>query len=94
MRLFTDGYFVDERNADRLAALYLGEVHVSLYSTQPDVFDKITQVPGSHDRVMRAIRLMRERDIKGVTRSMVWDFFGVVEVEGYWKHPHEVYVPF
>jgi radical SAM protein with 4Fe4S-binding SPASM domain len=63
VRLFTDGYLIDERNADRLAALHIPQVHVSLYSLRPEAFDAITLVPGSLHRVLRAIELLRERNI-------------------------------
>jgi radical SAM protein with 4Fe4S-binding SPASM domain len=71
VRLFTDGYFVDERNADRLAALHVPEVHVSLYSTRADAFDRVTQVPGSLARVMRGIERLRARGIKVTVKCPV-----------------------
>lgn len=71
VRLFTDGYFVDERAADTLASLHVGEVHVSLYATDRDAFEAITQVPGSYDRVIEGIRRLRARDIKVTLKTPV-----------------------
>lgn len=71
VRLFTDGYFVDERSADRLAALHVPEVHVSLYSTRSDAFDRVTRVPGSLARVMRGIERLRARGIRVTVKCPV-----------------------
>ena len=54
-RVFTSGYLVDAAAAGRLAASGAAGVDVSFYSSDPAVFDAVTRVPGSFDRVMVAI---------------------------------------
>ena len=54
-RVFTSGYLVDAAAAGRLAASGAAGVDVSFYSSDPAVFDAVTRVPGSFDRVMAAI---------------------------------------
>ena len=71
VRLFTDGYLIDARNAERLAELHVAEVHVSLYSTHGATFDRITQVPGSLERVLSGIRNLRARDLKVTVKTPV-----------------------
>jgi radical SAM protein with 4Fe4S-binding SPASM domain len=64
LRLLTNGTLIDEQVADRIAALYPDLVSLSVYSTTPEVHDKITSVPGSLDRTIRAAKMLREREVK------------------------------
>lgn len=71
VRIFTSGTLIDERKADRLRELNVTEVHISVYSHDPEVHDQFTGTPGSHARSMRAIRLLREREILTVMKTTV-----------------------
>lgn len=71
VRLFTDGYLIDARAADRLAEVHVAEVHVSLYSTHADTFERITQVPGSLARVLAGVRHLRERELKVTLKTPI-----------------------
>jgi radical SAM protein with 4Fe4S-binding SPASM domain len=57
-RVFTSGYTLDEEAAARLAASGAAGVDISFYSCVPAVFDAVSGVRGSFDRVMRAIELL------------------------------------
>ena len=59
----TNGWFVDEAVADRLAALPLLSVNISLDGATPEIHDRARGVPGSWRRVVRAIALLRERGV-------------------------------
>jgi radical SAM protein with 4Fe4S-binding SPASM domain len=62
LRLFTNGSTIDEENADRIATLH-ATVEVSLYSMDREIFERITDRPGSFDKTLRGIELLRERGI-------------------------------
>lgn len=57
LRILTNGSLITPDIADDLAALY-AQVDVSLYAADAVVFEAITTVPGSFDRVMAGIDLL------------------------------------
>lgn len=61
--LNTNGWFVDEEIADRLAALRGVFVHVSIDGAAPSDHDAARGVPGSWRRAVRAVHLMVERGV-------------------------------
>lgn len=61
--IFTNGTLINEDIASELARLWVQEVHISLYSANPHVHDSITRLPGSFERSVRAIRMLRERGV-------------------------------
>ncbi len=64
LRLMTNGTLIDEHVADRVAALCPDLVSISIYSTTPEIHDGITLVPGSLDRTIGAVKMLRERKVK------------------------------
>jgi MoaA/NifB/PqqE/SkfB family radical SAM enzyme len=62
--LNTNGWFVDEAVADRLAALHHLRVHVSLDGPTPEVHDRARGVPGSWRRAVQALALLLERGVR------------------------------
>ncbi len=63
IQLFTNGTLISEKIADTLAEIGLLSIEMSLYSTSPDIHDKITGTSGSHEKTINAIRLCRKRNI-------------------------------
>ena len=63
LRLMTNGTLIDEQVADRVAALYPDRVSISIYSTTPEIHDGITLVPGSLARTIRAVKILRDRNV-------------------------------
>ena len=61
--LVTNGWFVDEEVADRLAALDDVRVHVSVDGASPAVHDAVRGVPGSWRRAVRAVDLLLARGV-------------------------------
>jgi MoaA/NifB/PqqE/SkfB family radical SAM enzyme len=59
--MVTNGWFVDEAVADRLAALDGVHVNVSIDGATPELHDRARGVPGSWDRAIRAIDLLLSR---------------------------------
>ena len=61
--LVTNGWFVDEAVADRIAAIDDVRVHVSVDGASPEVHDAVRGVPGSWRRAVRAIDLLLARGV-------------------------------
>jgi radical SAM protein with 4Fe4S-binding SPASM domain len=61
--LFTNGILIDERVADRLAAMPPFAVEITLYGHTRQTYERLTRIPGSFDRCMRAIDLLQERNL-------------------------------
>jgi MoaA/NifB/PqqE/SkfB family radical SAM enzyme len=61
--LVTNGWFVDEAVADRIAAIDDVRVHVSVDGASPQVHDAVRGVPGSWRRAVRAIDLLLARGV-------------------------------
>jgi radical SAM protein with 4Fe4S-binding SPASM domain len=70
LRLFTNGTFIDEDNADKIKELYPLTVEISIYGFRK-THDSITKVTGSFDRTTKAIRLLAERKVKVFTKTML-----------------------
>lgn len=61
--VFTTGTLLTPETATELAALHPLSVEVSIYSARPEIHDRVTRIPGSHARSLRALRLLRERGV-------------------------------
>lgn len=72
--LYTSGTLIDAARADRIKALRVSEVHVSVYSHEAAVHDAFTRVPGSHARSLAALELLRERGVSTVLKANVLRF--------------------
>ncbi len=69
LRLFTNGFLIDEAYAEELARIGLLEVHVSLYSGVAEEHDAVTRVPRSFDRTVGAITALRQRGVRVVLKT-------------------------
>jgi len=61
--IFTNGTLITPRTADFLAQWPPLAIEVTLYGATRETYERSTQVPGSFDRCMRGIRLLRERNL-------------------------------
>jgi MoaA/NifB/PqqE/SkfB family radical SAM enzyme len=61
--VFTTGTLLTPETAAELADLHPLSVEVSVYSARPEVHDRVTRIPGSHARSLRALRLLRLRGV-------------------------------
>ena len=68
IRLFTNGTLIDEKRADRIKYLSPLSVEISLYGMNPFVHENITKIPGSYEKTINALRLLRQRDINTVMK--------------------------
>ena len=83
VKVKTDATMIREKEADRLCALGVQSVQVSIYSHRPEVHDAITRLHGSLKRSLAGIRLLRERGIQTtianvLMRQNLQDYPGVV----------------
>jgi radical SAM protein with 4Fe4S-binding SPASM domain len=61
--IFSNGTLLTEKIICELAALYVQDVHVSIYSVKESTHDAITRVPGSFRKSISAIQAMRKAGI-------------------------------
>ncbi len=67
--LLTNGTLITAEEADRMAALKFLGVEISLLGATPATHDNITGVPGSFERTIKAIRLLRARNLQITTKT-------------------------
>ena len=61
--LFTNGILINEKIADYLVEYPPFAIEITLYGRTKETYEALTQMPGSFDRCMRGIRLLRERGL-------------------------------
>ncbi|HEX2711232.1 MAG TPA: radical SAM protein, partial [Candidatus Acidoferrales bacterium] len=64
VKLKTNATLIREKEAERLRALGVHTIQISIYSARREVHDSITKTPGSLDRSVRAIRFLRSYGLK------------------------------
>jgi AdoMet-dependent heme synthase len=71
IRLFTNGIMIRPEIADRIAALHPYSVEISVYSAQPDIHDRMTQIKRSWELSTRALRLLHARGVRTVMKTPI-----------------------
>lgn len=69
--LFTNGTRLTARLADLLAEWRPAAIEITLYGATPETYERVTRVPGSYARCMRAIELVLERGLRLNLKSVV-----------------------
>jgi radical SAM protein with 4Fe4S-binding SPASM domain len=64
VKVKTNAVMIRESEARRLRELGVEQVQISVYSHRPEIHDSITKLPGSLDRTVRAIRLLKSHGLK------------------------------
>jgi radical SAM protein with 4Fe4S-binding SPASM domain len=64
VKLKTNGVMVKKAKAERLAAMGIEDVQISLYSHKPEVHDAITLLPNSFKRTIEGAKLLQDAGIK------------------------------
>ena len=62
--LSTNGTFLDRKMADKLAALKITTVGLSIYGTNAHTHDAFTRYPGAFDDLMKALEHLKEAKVK------------------------------
>ena len=70
-RLFTNATLIDADKADKIASLNPQYVETSLYGTEQGMHEYVTNVPGSFERTIKGIRLLRERKVNVIIKSIL-----------------------
>ena len=61
--LFTNGTIINEQIADYLAEWPPFAIEITLYGRTRETYEALTMIPGSYDRCLRGIKLMKERGL-------------------------------
>jgi radical SAM protein with 4Fe4S-binding SPASM domain len=61
--LFTNGTMVGEQIADYLAEWPPFAIEITLYGRTRETYEALTMIPGSYDRCLRGIKLLKERKL-------------------------------
>jgi radical SAM protein with 4Fe4S-binding SPASM domain len=61
--LFTNGTMLTDRIANYLAEYRPFAIEITLYGATRETYEALTQIPGSYDKCMRGIRMLKERDL-------------------------------
>jgi radical SAM protein with 4Fe4S-binding SPASM domain len=69
--LFTNGVLVTEEIAAFLAGMPPFVIEITLYGRTPETYERITRVPGSFERCMRGIRLLKDHGLPLKLKTMV-----------------------
>ncbi len=85
--LFTNGTLITPQAADHLARYKPFSIEITLYGRTQKTYERITRVPGSFEKCLRGIRLLKERNlpltIKTVAVTLnkheIWDLKKFVE---------------
>ena len=71
LKILTGGTLITESVADRIAELYPLTIEISLYGATPKVHDSITRVPGSFEKTLKGIELLKQRKVAVVLKTML-----------------------
>jgi radical SAM protein with 4Fe4S-binding SPASM domain len=61
--LFTNGTLINEKIADYLVEFPPFAIEITLYGRTKETYESLTQIPGSYERCLRGISLLRERGL-------------------------------
>jgi radical SAM protein with 4Fe4S-binding SPASM domain len=61
--LFTNGTLITERIADYLVEWRPFAIEITLYGATKETYERLTGIPGSYDKCLRGIRLLKDRDL-------------------------------
>jgi radical SAM protein with 4Fe4S-binding SPASM domain len=61
--LFTNGTLINEKIADYLVEWPPFGIEITLYGRTRETYEALTMIPGSYDRCLRGIKLLRERGL-------------------------------
>lgn len=64
IRIYTNGFLIDEARAARLREINPFEVEISIHGATPETHDRLTGIPGALDRVLAGLENLRKQRIK------------------------------
>lgn len=69
LKILTNGTLITRAVADRIHALAPGSVHMSFYAAEESLFERVTRVKGSYDKVSRAVDFLREKGVRVILKT-------------------------
>jgi AdoMet-dependent heme synthase len=75
VKIKTNAVMISKADAQRIRALGVDTVQISVYSHRPEVHDAVTNLPGSFERTIKAIRFLSEQGLKVTIANvlMTWN---------------------
>jgi radical SAM protein with 4Fe4S-binding SPASM domain len=64
VKVKTNGVMIRQKEARRMRELGVEQVQLSVYSHRPEVHDAITKLPGSLERTLQAVKLLKSQGLK------------------------------
>src|ERR1019366_4938549 len=85
VKLKTNGVLIREKEAERIRALNVDSIQISIYSHRHEVHDAITKMPGSLRQSIDAVRLLRAHGLRVILANVLMahnaeDYRGVREL--------------
>lgn len=85
--LFTNGTLITTRIADTLVEWRPFDIEITLYGRTRETYERLTRVPGSYDRCLAGVRLLKERGLPvslktvavTVNKHEIWEMKRFVE---------------
>lgn len=71
VKLKTNAILIRQREAQRIRALGVDSIQVSIYSHRAEVHDAITKVPGSLTRSLDAVRFLKAQGLRVIVASVL-----------------------
>jgi radical SAM protein with 4Fe4S-binding SPASM domain len=62
--VLTNGTLLTPKKADRLQEIGVNKIDISFHSSNRETFDRFAQAPGTYRKALRAVQLLRDRDIE------------------------------
>jgi radical SAM protein with 4Fe4S-binding SPASM domain len=93
LELFTNGTLIDEAAADEIAELAPWRVEISIYGATKDTHDSITGISGSWEKSLKAIKLLKAREIN-VSFKTLWMKENIAEAESLLQLKEELDIGF
>ncbi|MDF1521017.1 MAG: radical SAM protein [Brevefilum sp.] len=69
--IFTNATLITPRIADLLDEIRPQMVEITLYGATKETYERVTRIPGSYDRCLNGINLLREKGIKFSLKTML-----------------------
>lgn len=85
IRVYSNGYLIDDARARRLKELHTFEVEISIHGARAESHDRLTGIRGSFDKVMSALQNLRAHGIKTnlkcpvthLNQDELWDVWAI-----------------
>jgi AdoMet-dependent heme synthase len=71
VKLKTNAILIREKEAERIRALGVESIQISIYSHRPEIHDAITKIPGSLERSLHAIRFLKTFGLKVIIANVL-----------------------